>query len=166
MESNLLKTYIKLTQNATMIWFCKKSLPGLNMNWQRVEQWTECGWCLEREIFFYVFCLSQLSHYRAKYTRGVFRDRACPNPDTSRLAQFSNPKFAFLSGFVHYSHNSQKLIIFSGIRFKLPIDRKIKHLLPSRRSGTHPDDKKKKKVCFTLIKRISQIPKTGSCKYR
>lgn len=45
------------------------------------------------------------------------------------------PKFAFLSLFVHYSHNKW---FFSGIRFKLTIDRNIKHLLPSRHSGIPP----------------------------
>lgn len=105
------------------------------INWQSVKQWTE--WMGEINVLRGIsnwFCLSQLSQWQTNIHAesvpmpSLSKPGRVSSPDARlvsvKTGSVSNPKFAFLSVFVHYSHNNKWF--FSGIRFKLTIDRKIK----------------------------------------
>lgn len=127
--------------------------------WMRSMCWEISNW----------FCLSQLSHWQTNIHAesvpipSLSKPRCVSSPDTRlvyvKTGSVSNPKFAFLSVFVHYSHNNKWF--FSGIRFKLTIDRKIKHLLPSRHSGIPPDDSRTEINDSHWLKNNTRIPRAG-----
>lgn len=90
------KPYIKLTHNATMFWFCKEKK-------QKKKQLV---------ISKHVQHLLDLPLLNSHRTR-----RHGTHTHTRR--RLGSKLQNFFSAFVHYSHNSQKLVIFNGVRFKL-----------------------------------------------
>lgn len=129
-----------------MLWFCKntRQIPKLTVC-QAVSWMSEWDQYLERD-FLSVLRLTALP-LTNQYT---CREHPHIKPVQTQICQQSRrslglgqdwlsfkPNVCFLFSFVHYSHNNKWF--FSGIRFKLTIDRKIKPLLPSRHSGIPPD---------------------------
>lgn len=114
--------------------FClKKKKKGKQTNWISVSECHESHIKLTRNATMFWFCKEKKT---SKWFLNIFGIcwLSCYWIHTCRSWRLQTPKLD--SVFVHYSHNSQKLVIFNGVGLKLTrqkIEQTKKHPLPSCR---------------------------------